>query len=144
MFLFSENIRCGKEPFQNSNFCVIKKPKKKPFFSHKEHFYRKQTCIIYLSTPIRHLYRQPVWYYWLDIFSLDLTGRQAYLIRKILYKNFILASDEYFDNLWVDFDEIEANSTVQIMSEMNLNKTELIKYQYQRIYDQGKIKIPFI
>ena len=75
---------------------------------------------------------------------MDLTGRQAYLIRKILFKNFILASDEYFDNLWVDFDEIEANSTVQIMSEMNLNKTELIKYQYQRIYDQGKIKIPFI
>ena len=55
-----------------------------------------------------------------------------------MFKIFILASDEYFDNLWVDFDEIEANSTVQIMSQMNLNKSELIKYQYQRIYDQGK------
>ena len=77
------------------------------------------------------------------IFSLDLTHRQAYLIGKILFKNFkifILASDEYFDNLWVDFDEIEANSTVQIMSQMNLNKSELIKYQYQRLYDQGKSK----
>ena len=56
------------------------------------------------------------------------------------FKIFILASDEYFDNLWIDFDEIEANSTVQIMSQMNLNKSELIKYQYQRLYDQGKSK----
>ena len=117
---------------------MIKKPKKKLFFHPIRSIFiaNKPALYIYLhlyNTCIDNLYGE-------DIFSLDLTGRQAYLIRKILFEIFILASDEYFDNLWVDFDEIEANSTVQIMSKMNLNKSELIKYQYQRIYDQGKSK----